>query len=107
MVTFVCGVVLNGFFPNILMFPMLMKQAYPPCYAIFQCAVIFTLAFLYTQEYVLYIIEVLSLLGLVFVIVYRPYPEKIHNLVLVLHQLFIIVVVGIYIYENLNKPSEN
>jgi uncharacterized protein YqhQ len=55
-ITMICGVILTGFFPTILLFPMLMKQYYPPFYFIYQSAFIFLLAFDYTQQYVLYIL---------------------------------------------------
>lgn len=70
----ICGVILNGFFPGTLLFPMLMKQYYPPVYFLYQTAFIFLLAFDYTQQYILYILEGMSFLFLIFNLAYRPYP---------------------------------
>lgn len=105
--TMICGVILNGCFPGTLIFPMLMKQFYPPIYFIYQSAFIFVLAINYTQEYTLYILAAMSFLFLLYNIFHRPYPEKIHTFVLIFHQLLIIGVIGIYVFENLTKPAEH
>lgn len=103
--TMTCGVILNGCFPSILLFPMLMKQYYPPVYFIYQSTFIFLLAFDYTQEYVLYILLAMSFLFLVYNAVHRPYVEKFHTFVLIFHQVIIMGVIGVYIFENLTKPT--
>jgi len=72
--TMICGVILNGCFPGTLIFPMLMKQFYPPIYFIYQSAFIFVLAINYTQEYTLYILAAMSFLFLLYNIFHRPYP---------------------------------
>lgn len=105
--TMTCAVILNGCFPGTLIFPMLMKQYYPPIYFIYQSTFIFVLAFDYTQEYVLYILAAMAVVFMVYNLIHQPYPEKFHTFVLVFHQLVIIGVIGIYIFENLTKPTEH
>ena len=105
--TLLCGVILNGCFPGTLIFPMLMKQYYPPIYFVYQSTFIFVLAFVYTQEYVLYILAGMSFIFMVYNMMHRPYSEKFHTFVLIFHQIIIIVVIGVYIFENLTKPTEN
>jgi FlaA1/EpsC-like NDP-sugar epimerase len=56
LVTMICAVILNGLFPGTLLFPMLMKQYYPPIYFIYQSTFIFLLAFDFTQQYILFIL---------------------------------------------------
>lgn len=74
LITMICGMILNGCFPGILLFPMLMKQYYPPIYFIYQSAFIFVLAFNYTQEYTLYVLAAMSAIFLVYNMAHRPYP---------------------------------
>jgi hypothetical protein len=38
---------------------------------------------------------------------HRPYSEKFHTFVLIFHQIIIIAVIGIYVFENLTKPTEH
>lgn len=105
MSTMLCAVILNGCFPGTLLFPMLIKQYYPSIYFIYQATFIFVLAFVYTQEYVLYILISMSFVFMVYNLFHRPYPEKFHTFVLIFHQLLIMAVIGIYIFENLTKPT--
>lgn len=105
--TLTCAVILNGCFPGTLIFPMLMKQYYPPIYFIYQSTFIFVLAFDYTQEYVLYILAGMSFVFLVYNMIHQPYPEKFHTFVLIFHQIVIIGVIGVYVFENLTKPTEH
>jgi len=86
---------------------MLMKQYYPPIYFVYQSTFIFVLAFVYTQEYVLYILAGMSFIFMVYNMVHRPYSEKFHTFVLIFHQIIIIAVIGVYIFENLTEPTEN
>lgn len=74
LMTMICGMILNGCFPGILLFPMLMKQYYPPIYFIYQSAFIFVLAFNYTQEYTLYVLAGMAAVFLVYNMAHRPYP---------------------------------
>ena len=72
--TLLCAVIINGIYPGTLLFPMLMKQYYPPIYFIYQSTFIFVCAFLYTQEYILYILGGMSVLFLIYNAIHRPYP---------------------------------
>lgn len=106
-ITLITCIIINGVYPSTRLFPLIMKRAYTPIYVIYQSTFIFVLAFNYTQEYVLYILLAMSLLFMIFNIVYQPYPEKIHNFVLVFHQLVIMLALGTYLFEILNTPTEN
>lgn len=86
---------------------MLMKQYYASIYFIYQSTFIFVLAFVYTQEYVLYILAGMSFIFMFYNMLHRPYNEKFHTFVLIFHQIIIMAVIGVYIFENLNKPTEN
>lgn len=103
--TLLCAVILTGCFPGTLIFPMLMKQYYPPIYFIYQSIFIFVLAFNYTQEYVLYILGGMSFIFMIYNMIHRPYPEKFHTFVLIFHQLVILAAIGVYVFENLTKPT--
>ena len=84
---------------------MLMKQYYPPIYFVYQSAFILVLAFNYTQEYTLYVLAGMSAVFLIYNMAHRPYPEKFHTFVLIFHQVLIIGVIGVYVFEDLTKPT--
>ena len=88
-------------FPSTKLFPIWTRQWYPMIYLIYQATFILVLAFIYTQFYILYICISLTVCFLIFNIIYRPYYERSHNIALIFHQLVILVVEGVFLYENL------
>ena len=105
--TLLCAVIITGIYPNTLLFPMLLKQYYPPIYFIYQSTFIFICAFMYTQDYILYILAAMSFLFLIYNAVHRPYPEKFHTFVLIFHQVVILAVILLFIFQVKTAPREN
>ena len=106
-ITLVGAVIINGIYPETLIFPMLVKQYYPPVYFIYQSAFIFICSFMYTQEYILYILGGMSIGFLIYIAIHRPYPEKIHTFVLIFHQAVIILFILLLMFEVWTTPTEN
>lgn len=98
LVTLLCSVMLGGLFPSTLLFPMLMKAAYPPVYFAYQSAACIVLACLHTRPFSLYIVGGLALLFLLFVLAYQPYPRKLHNFVLALNQFYVLAAVAMFVF---------
>ena len=105
--TLLCCAIINGIYPPTLLFPMLVKQYYPPIYFIYQSSFIFICCFMYTQEYILYILAFMSLAFMIYNIAHRPYPERFHAFVLVFHQIVILCVILLFIFEIRTAPTEH
>lgn len=104
---FLAMVVFSGLYPNSRIFPFFMNRKYPVYYVIYNTFFIIFLAYLHIYTPLIYIMAGTILLNLIVLIVYKPYPESIHNITIVFDQIIILIAVAAYIYADLTDFTDN
>jgi hypothetical protein len=104
---FLVLVVISGLYPKSRIFPFFMNHKYPAYYVIYNSTFIMLLAYLYVYTALIYVIAAVILINLIVLLLYKPYPESIHNITIVFDQITILVAVSAYIYADLTDFTDN
>ena len=107
MAVFLVMVVVSGLYPNSKIFPFFMNHKYPIYYVIYNTFFIIFLAYLHVYSPLIYIMAGMILLNLIILLVFKPYPESIHNITNVFDQITILISVAAYIYADLTPFTDN
>ena len=95
---FITTVIINGCFPSTGIFPMFMDKRYPVYYTIYNLTFIAVLISLYSSKATPFILAGMSLLNIVVLSYWKPYPAALHNITIVIEQVLVMVALGFYIY---------
>ena len=95
---FLAMVIFNGLYPQMRIFPMFMDPRYPIYYTLYQLLYIAIIISFHNTSGFPYALLALTITNLIVLAVWRPYPENIHNITIVLEQVTILVALGVYMY---------
>lgn len=104
---FLVMVVVSGLYPKSKIFPFFMNLKYPVYYVIYNTFFIIFLAYLHIYSPLIYIMAAMILINLIVLLLYKPYPESIHNITIIFDQITILISVGAYIYADLTPFTDN
>jgi hypothetical protein len=107
LIIFLATVVFNGLFPKLKILPMFMHLKYPVYYATFNLILALTLVSFYDKVATPYVVIGMVVVNLLVLLVWRPYPEKIHNVTIVLEQGTVLVAMGTYLLESYTDQKDN
>ena len=96
LIGFLSLVVFNAIFPNLGIFPMFMSRKYPIYYILFNLSFIVVLLSFYDVTACPYILGGMLLVNIIVLIIWRPYPENIHNVTIVIEQFVVMAALGVY-----------
>lgn len=71
---FLTMVIINGLYPRLRIFPMFMDQRYPVYYTLYNLLYISLIIAFYKEESIPFILAALTLINLIILAIWRPYP---------------------------------
>lgn len=98
LLVFLAAVVFNGVFPRLGILPMFMDRKYPVYYSIFNLVLILVLIAFYNSTATPYVFGGLVLFNFLVLLIWRPYPGKLHNITILIEQATVLLSMGVYTF---------
>lgn len=95
---FLFMVIINGFYPKLNIFPMFMNTKYPVYYVFYNSVLMAIIMSFYNQKATPYVLAAATIINLVILIYWKPYPEAIHNFTIAFEQGIILLAIFLYLF---------